>query len=191
MVAAGVLQALASHWWIWLVRGIIALVFGGLIVAWPGLAVGIFVILFAAYAFADGVMAAIAAFRTSEHRGWLILEAIVGIAVGVFVFMEPIVGLLTIAWVLAISIAVWAIVTGLFEIVLAVRLRKSIENDWFLIIVGALSVVLGVILLFDAGLALLAWVYFVAIYALIAGLGFIAFAFRLKSINDKIAPAAV
>jgi uncharacterized membrane protein HdeD (DUF308 family) len=185
MLAAGVVRSLASHWWVFLIRGLLALIFGGLVLAFPGTAILAFTIIFAAYAFVDGVMSLVGAFRSGDNRGWQLFRGIVGVGIGLVAFLEPELGLSSIAWALAITIGVWALVSGVLEIMLAIKLRKEINNEWLLITLGALSAILGVFLLFEPVIALVTWVWVVAIYAFIAGVGFIAFSFRLKKVNDS------
>lgn len=190
MLAQSVVRSMASHWWTFLVRGIIAIAFGVVIVASPGIAIAVFILFFAGFAFADGIMALVAAFRSDVNRGWLIVEGIAGIALGILAFLHPGTTLATLALFLAYTIAAWALLTGITEVVMAIRLRKEIDNEWFLILIGALSIVLGLYLLFAPGVALVAWVYYVAFYAFLSGIGFIAFAFRLKSLGDKVSSTA-
>jgi uncharacterized membrane protein HdeD (DUF308 family) len=187
MVAQSVARSLAAPWWAFLLRGIIAILFGIVLVASPGIAVTVFIFFFTGFAFADGIFALIAAFRTDVNRGWLILEGIAGIGLGLLAFIHPFATLATLAVFLAYTIAAWALVTGIIEIVMAVRLRKTINNEWFLILVGILSVLLGLYLFFAPGVALTAFVYYVAFYAFLSGIGFIVFAFRLRSHGSSTA----
>jgi uncharacterized membrane protein HdeD (DUF308 family) len=174
--------SLASHWWTFLIRGIIAIIFGLLAVIFPGAAIVAFVFLFAGYALVDGVLALITATRTSDHRLWLIFEGVVGIGAAAATVLNPAIT----AFVFAIWIGVWALITGVLEIVLAIRMRNEIKHEWWLILIGALSIILGMILLGNPGLALLTLVWYVAIYAWIAGVAFIAFALQLRSIKEKV-----
>jgi uncharacterized membrane protein HdeD (DUF308 family) len=177
---------LAQHWWTFLIRGIVAIVFGILAVVFPGAAILTFVFLFAGYALVDGVLALIAATRIHDHRLWLIFEGIVGIGAAIATVVSP--GIT--ALVFAFWIGAWALITGIFQIILAVRMRHEIAHDWWLILAGALSIILGMILLGAPGLALLTWVWFVAIYAWIAGIAFIAFALQLKKTSETSLPTA-
>ena len=149
----------AQYWWTFLIRGIVAIAFGVLAVVFPAAAILTFVFLFAGYALVDGVLALIAAARTHDHRLWLVFEGVVGIGAAAATIVNP--GIT--AFVFAIFIGVWALITGIFEIILAIRMRHEIPHDWWLILAGALSVILdGPARL--AGLALLTWVWFVALY---------------------------
>jgi uncharacterized membrane protein HdeD (DUF308 family) len=171
---------IARNWWALLIRGIAAILFGILAIAWPGVTFAVLVLLFGAYALVDGVMSLVGAIRTSRaHERWgvLLLEGIVGIAAGVVTFGWPAITGLALVFV----IAAWALITGVFEIAAAIRLRKYVSGEWRLAISGVISLVLAG-LLFAAPLAgALAIAFMVGIYALIFGALEVALAFRLRS----------
>jgi len=173
------LHALVKNWWLFLIRGIAAIVFGILAFMWPALTLATLVLLYGAFALVDGVAAVIAAIRggVPAPRWWLALVGICGILVGVLTFAWP--GIT--AFVLLVFIAAWAIMMGLFEIIGAIRLRKEIDNEWLLILGGAVSVLFGVVLLVRPGTGALALVWVIATYAILFGILNIAFAFRLHS----------
>ena len=174
--AAGI----AAHWWIPLVRGIVALAFGVLLFARPVSAVGAFVILFGAFAFVDGILAIVQAVRFTQpgrRRWWMgLLTGIAGIAIGLLTFFTP--GLT--AYFLGLYIAAWAIVTGIFEIGAAFRLRRDVPGELFLLAAGVFSLALGIALFFFPLAALLAWVWVVGTYAIVAGIALIALSVRLR-----------
>src|SRR5262245_44190243 len=77
-----------EHWWVFAVRGVVAVLFGVLAFLWPGLTLAVLVLLWGAYALIDGVLALVSAFRTTnDHRWGLIFEGIVGIGAGVVAFI--------------------------------------------------------------------------------------------------------
>jgi uncharacterized membrane protein HdeD (DUF308 family) len=174
------MRQIAAHWWVPLVRGIFAILFGVVAFLYPFSAVAVFVIFFGAYAFVDGLFAIVQALRFAQPRSgrwWaFLLQGLAGVAVGVVTFFLP--GLT--AWTLGVFIASWALITGVLEIVAAFRLRKDVPGEIFLIISGVLSIVLGIVLLFVPLGALLAVVWLVAAYAIMAGIALIALAFRLR-----------
>src|SRR5262245_4270303 len=125
------LNALARYWWLILLRGICAIVFGVLAFVWPGVTLFTLIILYGAYALADGVLSLAAAVMggAPAPRWWLALVGLFGIAAGVLTFMWP--GIT--ALVLLFFIAGWAIATGVMQITGAIRLRHEIDNEWLLV----------------------------------------------------------
>jgi uncharacterized membrane protein HdeD (DUF308 family) len=168
---------LARHWWVVGLRGLAAVVFGILAIIWPGMTLAVLILLFGAYALVDGVLDIFAAFRGgASHRILLLIEGIVGILAGLAAFFWP---ALT-ALVLLYIIAFWAIVTGVLEIISAIRLRRVINNEWGLIIGGVLSVLFGIVLLAAPGTGALAVVFVIGVYAIIFGIALLALAWRLR-----------
>jgi uncharacterized membrane protein HdeD (DUF308 family) len=173
--------AVADHWWVFALRGVAAVLFGVLAFVWPGITLAVLVLLWGAFALADGVLALIAAFRTTnDHRWGLILEGIVGIAAGVVTFIWP--GLT--ALVLLYIIAAWAILTGVLELVAAVRLRKVIDNEWWLALGGIASVLFGLVLVLAPGAGALAVVWLIGLYAIVFGVLMLLLAWRLRGVHE-------
>jgi uncharacterized membrane protein HdeD (DUF308 family) len=182
---------LARNWWALALRGLFAILFGIAAFAWPGITLGALVLLYGAYALVDGVFAIAAAVvgRTDGMPWWaLVLEGVAGIAVGIMTFAWP--GIT--ALVLLYLIAAWAVVTGIFEIVAAVRLRKEIQGEWLLALSGILSVLFGFALVFNPLAGALAVVWLIGAYAIAFGTLMIALAFRLRSwarqASSKVTP---
>jgi uncharacterized membrane protein HdeD (DUF308 family) len=171
---------LSRNWWTLALRGLFAVLFGIMAFAWPGITLGALVLLYGAYAFADGVLAIAAALvgRTVGVPWWsLLIEGLAGIGVGIITLIWP--GIT--ALVLLYLIAFWAVVTGVFEIVAAIRLRKEIRGEWLLALSGVLSVLFGVALIVSPGAGALAVVWLIGAYAIVFGALMIALALRLRS----------
>jgi len=167
--------------WGWIVvRGVAAVIFGVLALVLPGITLAALVLLWGAYALADGIIALIAAFRIRD-RGkpfWaLLVVGILGIAAGILTFIWP--GMTAI--VLLAFIAAWSLVMGIFQIIAAVRLRKSIENEWLLGLSGLLSVIFGVLMLINPGAGALAVIWVIGAYAILFGVLLIALGLKLRS----------
>ena len=172
------IHELARNWgWIAL-RGALALVFGVVAIASPGSAFAAIVLLFGAYAFADGVFALVALFRgAARDRFWvLVLEAVVGIGIGVLTIARP----AATALALLYYVGIWAILTGILELVAAIRLRKEITGEFWLALAGVLSIVFGVLLFATPGAAALALAVWVGAYAIVFGVTLLLLAFRLR-----------
>ena len=136
---------LRRTWWILLMRGLFAIAFGILTWVLPGVSLAALVLLFGAYVMADGLLgvwSAVAGRKEHEHWWVLLLIGLLGIAVGLLTFLAPGVT----ALVLLFYIAIWAIATGVLQIVVAIRLRKEIRGEWLLVLGGLASVLFGVLL---------------------------------------------
>ena len=180
--------ALARNWWVVALRGVLGILFGLIALVWPGITLLALVALFGAYALVDGIFAAVAAFRAgrSQFRWWLVLEGIAGIGTGIATVFWPQIT----ALVLLVLVAAWAIVTGVLEIVAAIRLRKVITGEWVLALTGVLSVGLGMLLLLFPGPGALSLVWLIGAYALAFGILLLVLAFRLRSWGRRAAPGA-
>jgi uncharacterized membrane protein HdeD (DUF308 family) len=177
---------LTRNWWAFALRGAVAVVFGLLTLLAPGLSLAALVLAFGAYAFVDGVFSLVSVIRArTEDRPWwlLILHGVAGIAAGVGTVFYP--GIT--ALVLLYLIAAWALVTGIFQVVSAIRLRKSIKGEWLLALGGILSIALGVVLVLFPGPGALAVVLWIGAYALILGALHIALGVRLRTLRARTA----
>jgi len=174
-----VLGIISRDWWIYVLRGILAIAFGLLALLWPGLTLGVLVFLFGIYVIFEGVLALSAAFRNRQRRLWwvLFLEGIAGIVVGIFAFAWP--GLTAV--ILLLFIAIWAILTGILEITAAIQLRKQLKGEWALGLTGILSILIGLFLLTSPGPGALALIWLIGIYAILFGVLLLILGFKLRN----------
>ena len=173
------LYGLAKCWWLLLVRGIAAVVFGVLAFIWPGLTLVTLVLLYGAFALVDGVLSLVAAFTSGAKpipTWWLIIGGIAGIAAGILTFVWP--GLTAI--LLVLFIGAWALVHGIVQIIGAIQLRKEIDNEWTLILGGILSVLFGAVVILAPGAGALGLVWAIAAYSVAFGILLIALSLRLR-----------
>jgi len=180
-------ETLARNWWVVLLRGIAGIIFGLLTFFAPGISLAALVLLFGAYAFADGILAIISAIRTrgdNQHWWVLIIAGIVGIAAGILTLIWP--GITALA--LLSLVAAWAVVTGGLEIAAAIRLRKVISHEWLLVLAGIASIAFGIILMLFPGPGALALVIWIGAYSLVSGAMMIGLAFRLRSWAQSESP---
>jgi uncharacterized membrane protein HdeD (DUF308 family) len=186
-MAAGPMLANLARAWYWIaLRGLFAVLFGIFAFIWPGITLAVLVLMWGAYAIADGVMALIAAYTMHEEgkpMGSLIVVGILGIAAGVVAFLWPAMT----ALVLLLFIASWAVLMGIFEIAAAIRLRKHIENEWLLALSGVVSIVFGVLMFLQPGAGALAVVWLIGSFAIFFGILLIALGFRLKGLAGRTA----
>jgi uncharacterized membrane protein HdeD (DUF308 family) len=176
------LHVLARNWWALALRGLVALLFGLLTILIPGVTMVILVLLFGAYALVDGIFNVIASFRSVSHHWALLIEGVIGILAGILIFAWPAITAVALLYL----IAFWAIFTGVFEIIAGVRLRKAITNEWALLLMGALSMLFGILILFVPAAGALAIVLWIGVYALAFGVFVLILAFRLRGHRDLV-----
>lgn len=175
---------LTRNWWLVVVRGVLAILFGVAALFWPGLTWLVLVLMFGVYAVVDGAFAIWSGVIRSKYssRWWVfLLEGIVSVAAGVIALMRP--GWAAVA--LVIVIAVWAILTGILEIAAAIRLRREIANEWLLGFSGFISVLLGILLFFQPVTGGLVVTLMIGAYALIFGVLLVALGFRLRKMDVR------
>jgi uncharacterized membrane protein HdeD (DUF308 family) len=174
-------DSLSRNWWAVSLRGLAGILFGIITFFAPGISLAALVLLFGAYAFADGVLAIVSAVRRRGADRWwlLLLEGLIGIAAGVLTLLWP--GITALA--LLYLIAAWALVTGAFEIAAAIRLRKAITGEWLLALSGIFSIALGVLLVLFPGPGALAVVIWIGAYAFVFGALLFALGLRLRGLG--------
>jgi uncharacterized membrane protein HdeD (DUF308 family) len=173
------LTQLTRNWWAVALRGVIAILFGVVALVLPGLTLEILVLFFGAYVLVDGLFAFIAAFTNrGGHESWwvLLLEGLLGIAAGLITIFHP--GLATLVLIYIISF--WAIVTGVLEIVAAVRLRKEIQGEWLLALSGIVSMAFGFLLLLFPAAGALTVTWLIGLYAILFGVMLLGLGLRLR-----------
>jgi len=184
------LQTLGRTWWLVLLRGLSAIVFGILAWTWPGVTLITLVLFWGAYALVDGVAALIAGWQAKDSGKpmWqVVLVGVIGIAAGIFTFVQP--GVTAVA--LLILIAAWAIVHGIFEIAAAIRLRKEIQNEWLLVISGVISVVFGILMILNPGAGAMAVLWIIGVFAIAYGALLVMLSFKLrKHASPRVATAS-
>jgi uncharacterized membrane protein HdeD (DUF308 family) len=170
---------LAQHWWVFLLRGLFAVLFGILAIAMPDLTLFTLLLVVGIYLFADGVVDLYTAISGQAHGDdrWLVaLQGLVGVAIGLIVFFMP--GVSAIG--LLFAIAAWSLVVGVLQIVAAIKLRKEIANEFWLGLSGLISILFALFLIARPGQGALAVIWIIGIYAIAFGVFLIAFAFKVR-----------
>jgi uncharacterized membrane protein HdeD (DUF308 family) len=173
------LSAFAANWRVLALRGLAALLFGLVILFWPGVVLAVLALVFGIYAVLDGAILLVPALRTPERgaRKWLpLLEGAAGVVAGLLVLLWT--GL-TASGLLYVIVA-WALATGILKMTTAIMLRGDVENGWLLAGSGALSVLFGVLLVALVDSDLPSLVPVIGIFAIVVGLTLIVLAFRTR-----------
>jgi uncharacterized membrane protein HdeD (DUF308 family) len=182
-------DVLLRSWWIIALRGAIALLFGVLALIWPVLTLLWLVALFAVYALFGGAVATIGALknRKSDDAWWLfLLLGLVSIGAGVIAILHPD---LT-ALVLVLMMGANALVTGVLDIAIAIRLRKTIQGEWMLVLSGVLSILFGVFVFLFPGAGALALVWLISFYAITTGVLLFIVGFRVRAWAKAASPSS-
>ncbi len=177
MISTGT-QIGRQYWWVLLVRGVLAVIFGLIALFFPGIVLFTLIYVFAFYAIVDGITAIFVAFQergTHSRWAWLLVEGILGIIAGIVAIIYP--G--ETALVLLYIIAAWALVTGIMELIAAFTVRGSFA--WGLALGGIISILLAILLFIRPGTGILSILWVVGIYGIIFGIGMIIHAFQLRS----------
>lgn len=179
------LRFITDRWWVFLIRGIAAILFGAIAWAWPDLTVTTLVFMFGAFALVDGIFALISAavLGGSGHERWLppLVAGIAGIVIGVVTFFWPDITALALLY----FIAAWAVIIGVLHIYAAIELRRQVEGEWALGLAGLIAIVFGVLVFIFPGEGAIALVWTIGVFAILFGIAMIALAFRLRSLRDR------
>jgi uncharacterized membrane protein HdeD (DUF308 family) len=184
-------EVLAESWWAVGLRGILGIIFGLICLLTPGIAVQVFVILFAAYMLVDGVFAifsGIRAARNGERWGLLLLEGVVDLAAGAVAVLWPAITLVALIWV----IAVWAIVSGALMLGAAFALNRD-HGRWWLALGGIASIIFGVLMVIEPLVGAVVLTMWIGAYAIVFGVVLLVLAFQLHAKREAQlhkAPAA-
>ena len=171
-----ILAALSENWWALALRGGLAVLFGVAALFLPLESLEAVGRLFGAYAITEGVLVVLSGIRRTRYTGVLIAEGAAGIVAGLVALAWPSITALVLLYV----VAIWAILSGVAEMIAAVALRREMAGEWALFLVGVLSVIFGIILAVLPGVGLLSLVWLVGLYALAIGVALIGLAFRVR-----------
>lgn len=177
----------ARSWWVLALRGAFGILFGVLALMWPQLTLLTLVALFAAYALLGGMTAIVGALRNrKQDDDWwvMLLLGIVSVGAGVIAFVNP----EATALVLVLLIGANALVTGVLDIVSAIRLRKTIAGEWMLALSGLASLAFGALVFFVPAAGALATVWLISLYAFVSGALLLVVAFRARAMVRGVAP---
>jgi uncharacterized membrane protein HdeD (DUF308 family) len=176
----------AKYWWVILVRGIILVLLGIAMFAWPQATLTVFVWFFAAYLFVDGIMSIVQGFserKDGQPSGWSFAQGILAIAFGIAVLAWPD----TIGKVLMIVIGIWAILAGIAGIAAGFRMKQVPGSGWgWFLAWGILALVFGIALIANPAAGILSILRLVALWAVMAGVVFIAASFFVRKLGNTI-----
>jgi uncharacterized membrane protein HdeD (DUF308 family) len=169
---------LADNWWVVALRGVLGILFGIAAFVMPAAMMLALVLVFAAYSLLDGILNVVLAVRGArkgERWGWLLLNGLLGIAVGVMAMLWP--GITVLAFVF--MVAAWALLSGGLMLGAAVGLKVS-HGRWLLVLGGIVSLLYGALLFATPLIGALVLTWWIGAQALVFGVILIVLAFRLR-----------
>ena len=177
-------DALGRAWWAMMLRGVVAVAFGILVLAWPGLAFATLLALFGVFCLADGflgIWAVVTGHSTHEHRWLYLLWALVSIGAGLAALLVP--GIT--ALVLLFYIGAWAVASGVLQILAAIQLRREIDGEWLLLLSGIVTVAFGMLLFARPGAGAMAMLALLGAFAIVSGIALMFFGIRARHFARK------
>ena len=170
------IRAISKYWWVFTLRGLIAIAFGLAALLWPALTLGVMVLLFGLFALFEGGLTIVTSLKKGDEKGgWtLLLEGLAGLLVCVIVLLGTSIGAMLWPRVAAVMfvfyIAGWAILAGILKILTAFRIRREVKGEWILGLSGLISILVGLILILRPGAGVLAVAWLIGLYAIILGI---------------------
>jgi uncharacterized membrane protein HdeD (DUF308 family) len=177
------MNQLAYNWWTVALRGVLGILLGLIAFFFPGVTLGVLVVLFGSFAILEGIFRLVAGIRSrKKNQRWaaLILQGTLSIVIGFFAFALP----LATALALVYLIAAWAMVSGVIEIATAIQLRKQIEGEWALILEGVVAILFATFLIMVPGPGTVVLIWMTGAFWLSSGILLVILALRLKK-EDK------
>ena len=183
-----VAEAIGSLWWLPLVRGLLLICVGAYALFRPEMTAAALAQVIGVFLVLDGILGLIAGISGAvPSRGWTILRGVIAILVGIFVFANPTIVAGVTAQILLYVVGFSFILTGLLEVFAAIRDRKEIEGEGWIILGGILAILFGILLLaapLTFGRILL---QILGAYAIIYGICLIVMAFRIRGVGKRLA----
>ncbi len=169
------IQLFSKYWWTFVVRGFVAVFFGLLIISWPRLSLGVLVFSFGIFALLQGVLSTVPGVsRLGGRIYFLLIEGVVGILAGVLTLLGPAIGRMlwpeVATMTLLVFIALWALLSGMTEVIGSFRLPGEIKGKWLITLSGFVCLLLGLVLLFRSGLGAVGNASAIGLSAIVFGL---------------------
>ena len=172
-------------WWVFLVGGIAGVIFGLLAFSQPMTAWLVVAVFFAAAILVDGASNVIGSIRNRDKDGWwiMLLIGVLGVLVGGYALLNPLVSMTAFIYLVAFQ----AIMLGVFLVMLGYKVRAATEREWILYLTGGLSILFGILVIVNPAVGGLSVILMIATWAIVTGVLKIIFAFKVKSLPERVA----
>jgi uncharacterized membrane protein HdeD (DUF308 family) len=178
-------RMLARAWKMIAANGVAAILFGFVLVLWPDIGLTTIVAVVAVYALVRGVLSGIAAFSVllpRTERAWLVLEAVMGTAIGVALLIWNDISAKALLYV----VAAWAIAIGVLMLAAAIQLPLSGGRRLLLALNGLVAGAFGAVMFIEPDVGAVAVVALIAAFFIVIGVMHVGFALDLRSIAADV-----
>lgn len=182
-------QEVTDKWWIVLIKGIAAIILGLLLLTNTKITLTAIIIVLGLYLIVSGILDIVHIFTAKEetqHKWLVLIGGIIEIIVGFIVFIEPIYATTFFTALSVYFVAFASLFVGLIAIIRGIQLRKHIDNEWALIIGGALLIIYGGLLLINPFISAVALAWAIGIASIVGGILMIVFSFRLRKLGENL-----
>jgi uncharacterized membrane protein HdeD (DUF308 family) len=179
------LRALSQDWWIFLMEGVLGIIFGLLLLIWPGPTTGVIIVLVGLFALLTGIVgvfAAIGAAGNGQPWGWKLATALLGILVGLAIMRWP--G--ATAVVILYLIAFWLILGGIVGIVESIAAHRTFSHAWLLLLSSVVAILFGIAMFAWPKVSLTLVVSLIGLYAIVQGIVLCALAFQVRGNPERL-----
>lgn len=165
----------ATPWWVVLLQGIFAAIIGLLLLISPGATLLVLVQLLGFYWLIAGIFGIVSIFIDSSLWGWKLFAGILGILAGFAIIQYPLWSTLLVPATLVIFLGIEGIIIGVLNVIQAFQ-----GGGWGIGILGALSVLFGLVLIANPLLAGATLALLLGIFGIIGGVAAIIYSFQLR-----------
>ncbi len=184
-------QLFSKYWWTFIVRGIVAVLFGLFVLSSGGSSLDPLVVTFGIFALLQGIFSAIPGLSKFGGRIYfLLIEGVIGILAGVLTFLGP--GIGRMLWpeiatmTLLVFVALWAVLSGIGEIIGSLRLPGEIKGKWLIGLSGFVCILLGLVLAFRPGLGAVGNAPAIGLCAIVFGFLWSVTGFKARNLHPGI-----
>lgn len=175
---------LLDHWWIFLITGVLAIIFGIFLVSMPAISLTYLLVFFTFYIFLDGVLSFLNMYKASQSGGswlWFLIKGIFQVVIAFWILSWPGISALILLYV----IAFWIIAKGFINIVIAIDFKEVISDSWLLTLSGVVAIIFGLFMVARPGWGVLAFAIYLGIYAIFYGIMQIILSYALKGLKSR------
>ena len=177
------LEFAKANWWLFLLGGVLYILFGTMAISRPAAALLGLSVVFACIILVDGIFSMVRALKAkgADGRWWVFFGGLISVLVALYALAGPLSAVLLFVYVIAFQ----AILFGIAVFMFGTSIRKVASGEWLLYLTGILSVLFGLALIWAPGIGGVSVSMMIGAWALVVGILRVLFAFRVRSMARK------